>query len=78
MPVLNPTVPMEALPTVTAAILFSLLDALVEKGLFTKGEVWKLIHTANNGVAARMGAPGTMASLQLMSQLMVHFSERPA
>lgn len=76
MPVLDPVTPAESLTIASTAVLFALLDALIEKGVFTKDEMRNILTAANRGVGARAQGIGGMGAMQLMGRLLVHFSER--
>ena len=73
----SPLVSEKSLAVVSSAVLFALLEALVDKDIFERGEIQEILKTAKNCVNARYSSFCGPEAINLMKSLCQHFSKVP-
>jgi hypothetical protein len=73
----SPLTSERTLAVVSSAVLFSLLDALVEKGVFERSEIQGVLKSAKNCVNARYNSFCGPEAINLMKSLCQHFGKVP-
>lgn len=68
--------PPDSLAVVSCAVVFALLDALIEKDILSRTEIQNVLQTAAAGVAARAQLPYGVKAHELMGSLRQHFADR--
>jgi hypothetical protein len=73
----SPLTSERTLAVVSSAVLFALLDALVDKGVLERSEIQGVLKTAKNCVNARYNSFCGPEAINLMKSLCQHFSKVP-
>jgi hypothetical protein len=76
VPLLDPTAPQPSLAIANSAVLITLLDALVAKGIFDRSEVQRLVKDATSLVGARARTPEGSKAVDLLDALYDRFYEQ--
>jgi hypothetical protein len=77
MPTLSPLISESGLAIVSSAVLFALLDELVDKGVLERQEIRSVLKTAKSGVCERSKCFHGPEAAELMKSLCRHFADPP-
>ncbi len=75
MPALSPITSETSLAIVSSAVLFALLDALLDKGVLERHEIQGVLKTAKLGVCERAKCFHGPEAAELMRSLCRHFAD---
>jgi hypothetical protein len=75
MPILDPITPPESLSVVSSAVLFALLDKILERHILSRAEIQEVLQTAGCAIGARAQSPSGPKALDLMATLTRHFAQ---
>lgn len=74
MPTLSPTTSADSLAIVSSAVLFALLDTILDKGILDRSEIQGVLYDAKIGISARVQFESGTETADLMTSLVNHFA----